>query len=105
MQQSVSDLPMSDDNQYTIKEAIQAFMERHGHQDKYNEAQLVNEWEKIMGKMIAQHTTKIYVKNRKLIVYLDSAPLKQELSYAKSKIVNLLNEEVGTEVIEDVIIK
>ncbi len=96
---------MSRGNQFTIKEAIQAFMKKQGNEDKFNEAQIVNEWENIMGKMIAQHTRKIYVKNSKLFVYLDSAPLKQELSYAKSKIKKMMNEAVGAEVIKGVVIK
>ena len=39
----------------------------------------------------------------KLIIRLDSAALRNELSFAKSKIVKSLNDEMGTEIVKEVV--
>ena len=92
-------------NEYTIKQALDEMIESYGMKAKLNSVKATEAWEKMVGKMIAKHTRNVYVKNRKLFIFLDSAPLKQELSYQKTRVVELLNEEVGEEVILEVIIK
>jgi hypothetical protein len=53
--------------------------------------------------MIANRTTDLRILNGVLIVQLSSASLKSELSYAKTKIVERLNEAAGKVVIQDII--
>ena len=91
-------------NEYTLNEAINKLMNSSKLGNKLHEVQLINAWEKLMGPGITKHTKNIYINKKRLFITLDSAPLKQELSYSKSKIIQLLNEEVGKEVIEEVII-
>jgi predicted nucleic acid-binding Zn ribbon protein len=55
--------------------------------------------------MIAKHTKDIYIKNKQLFVTLDSSALRNELSMAKTKIIKMLNEAVGSEIINDIILK
>jgi len=90
-------------NQITIKEAIQRLISSYRMDEKLGEVQIVNCWEKVVGKMITKHTQKLYVKKKKLFVKLDSPALKEELSFSKSKIVNMLNKEVNAKVIEDIV--
>lgn len=73
--------------------------------DRLAERRLLNAWEEVMGKMIANHTKDLFIKHRQLFVTLDSSALRNELSMARSKIVKMLNEAAGTEVITDVILK
>ncbi len=73
--------------------------------DKLAERRLIASWESVMGAMIAKHTIDLYIKHKQLFVSLDSAALRNELSLAKTKIVKMLNDEVGLEVINDVILK
>lgn len=96
---------MSKHNEQSIKQAIQGLLKAYGLDQKLNEVKLVGLWEKVMGKMIAKHTQNIYVKNKCLFVKLDSAALKHELSYAKSKIIKMMNDEVGVEVIQEIILQ
>ena len=56
-----------------------------------------------MGPTVANRTTKIYFRDKKLFVYLNSAPLREELFNGRDKIIKLLNEEAGTEIIEEII--
>lgn len=55
-----------------------------------------------MGKTIAKHTKKVEVRNKCLILYLDSPALKHELSMSKGKIVKLLNDEISENFINEV---
>jgi predicted nucleic acid-binding Zn ribbon protein len=73
--------------------------------DKMAERRLISSWETVMGKMIANHTKDLYIKHKQLFVTLDSSALRNELSMAKTKIVKMMNEAAGQEVINDVILK
>ena len=60
-------------------------------------------WEKLMGKTIAGHTLKIQLRNKKLFLHFDSPALKEELSYSKQKVIQMINEEFGEEVVREII--
>ncbi len=91
-------------NEQSIKQVIDRLLEVYKLQGKYNEVSVVNSWEEIMGKTIANHTKDIYIKNRKLFVKLDSAVLREELSYGREKIAEMLNKVAGKVVIDDVVL-
>ncbi|HET6225061.1 MAG TPA: DUF721 domain-containing protein [Bacteroidia bacterium] len=96
---------MSKHNEHTLKEAIEQLLKAYRLDGKLAERKLIASWEQVMGAMIAKHTTDLYIKHKQLFVTLDSAALRNELSLAKTKIVKMLNEEVGSEVITEVILK
>ena len=62
-------------------------------------------WYKLMGDNINRYTGKIIVKNKTLTIYLSSAPLREELSYGKDKIIKLINDETGIKLIEKIIFR
>ncbi|HEY0030338.1 MAG TPA: DUF721 domain-containing protein [Bacteroidia bacterium] len=96
---------MSRHNEHSLKEAIESLLKTYKLDEKLAERRLIASWESVMGVMIAKHTTDLYIKHKQLFVTLDSSALRNELSLAKTKIVKLLNEAVGTEVINDVILR
>ncbi len=57
-----------------------------------------------MGKTIANRTDAIFFKESKLIVKLNSSVLREELSFSKNKIIQLLNDDIGEEVVKEVIL-
>jgi hypothetical protein len=96
---------MKKQNDNPVKDVILQLMKNYKLTEKVNEVKLVNKWEKIMGKTIAKYTTEIYVSNKKLFIRVVSAPLKQELSYSRNKIIELVNNEIEEGYINEVIIK
>ncbi len=92
-------------NEVSLKEAIQELIETYKLGSKLSEVNIVNSWEKLMGKMIAKHTDEIKLINHKLFIKLNSSALREELSYAKSKIISMLNQELGRNVIKEVILQ
>lgn len=91
------------DNSEPLGKVIDRLLKAYRLENKYYEAGLILSWEKILGKAIANRTDQIYINDRKLFVRLNSASLRQELSMARSRLVELLNEQFATSVIDDVI--
>ena len=56
-----------------------------------------------MGQAIASRTNRLYVRDRKLHIEISSAPLRNELVNAKQKLIQLVNKDMGSEVIDDVV--
>jgi len=67
--------------------------------------EIVEVWEKLMGKTIAKYTEKIQIINRTLFITTSVAPLKNELLYQKEKIIQRVNEALGENVISEVVIQ
>ena len=62
-------------------------------------------WNQILGDNISQFTDKVELRNETLYVSLSSAPLREELSYGKEKIMRMLNEEMGKETIKKIVLR
>ena len=62
-------------------------------------------WKNVMGQGVNNYTTEIQLKGATLYVALSSAVLREELSYGKEKIIKMINEELGKEVVKDVILR
>src|SRR5690606_18421186 len=71
-------------------------------QSKVNEVNLVRDWEKIVGPLISKKTEKIYLKNGILHLTISSAPLKQELSYSKDQLLQLIDDHYGKGYVKDI---
>ena len=98
-------MTMSRHNEHSLKDAINQLMKAYKLDGKMAEKRLISSWESVMGAMIAKHTKDLFIRNKQLFVTLDSAALRNELSLAKTKIVKMLNDEVGQEVITEVVLK
>jgi predicted nucleic acid-binding Zn ribbon protein len=96
---------MRDKNNQKLGDAIKEMLKFYRLDEKMDEHLLVRSWEKAVGPMIAKHTTDIYVSNKKLIVTVDSAPLRQELSYQRNRLIKELNAMVGSEVAEELVLR
>ncbi len=61
-------------------------------------------WVKLMGKGVVSYTDKVELNGKTLIVNLKSSVLREELSYGKEKIIKMMNEELGEELISKIIL-
>ena len=87
----------------TLSEAIGDMLRDYNLAGKFDEKRLIESWGKVMGKVVANRTTKIYIKNSVLFVEVSSAPLRNELNMSKSKVLALINKEVGEGIVNEVI--
>jgi predicted nucleic acid-binding Zn ribbon protein len=96
---------MRKSNEESLKDVIEQLLDTYRLRDKLNQVKLLHSWQKIMGDGIAKRTENIAFKDGKLTIFLNSAPLKEELLYRKEKILTLFNEELGGDFIKDVIVR
>jgi predicted nucleic acid-binding Zn ribbon protein len=96
---------MAEKNEYSLGEVLNEFVRRLGINEKLEQAGIMSSWEKVAGTMISNHTEHLEVRNRILYVKLDSAPLRNELLLARSKIVIALNRVAGRKVIDDIVFR
>ena len=87
----------------TLEDAMKQMFKAYRLQGKMNQVFVTSCWEKIMGKTIARYTKALFFKEGKLYVELTSAPLKHELVMNKTKVIKNINDEVGEELIEEVV--
>jgi len=99
------ELPMKKKNDLSLQDAMQDMLQEFRLKPQLDETRVKMLWEKLMGKTISTYTSNIAVRKNVLYLTILSAPLKHELSYAKDKIKNLLNEEMGEEYVKDVVIR
>ncbi|MEL6592879.1 MAG: DUF721 domain-containing protein [Bacteroidota bacterium] len=85
-----------------LGDAIDAFMHKHGLKDEADIQQVINNWEGLMGKPIAQNTEKIWFNKGIFYVKVKSPVWKNELQMARQKILAMINEKVGRELVEEV---
>lgn len=92
-------------NDQSLGDAIKEMLKNYQLDQKYAEFKAVHAWEKNMGPMIAKHTKKIYIKDNKVFIQVDSAALRHELGFQKEKIIQMINEEAGKDLVNEVIIR
>lgn len=62
-------------------------------------------WKNLMGNGVNNYTEEVLLKKTTLYVKLSSAVLRNELSYGKDKIIKMINEEMGKEVVKSLVLR
>ncbi len=88
-----------------IDQLIQQVLKENNLDGKLKEYKLVASWEKVIGKTVANATTDIYIRNRKLFVKVRSSVIRNELLMIKDGLINALNREVEAKIIDDLIVR
>lgn len=89
----------------SLAEAINDYLKEMNLQKGLSEIHLLNSWEQVVGKAISSRTKKIYIKDQVLFVHLDSSVVRNELLMLRESLKTRLNEEAGTQVIKDIVLK
>jgi len=88
-----------------LSEALQDFITVNKLQGGIDKVNVKEAWANLMGNGVNNYTTAIELRGSTLFVSLSSSVLREELSYGKSKIITMLNEELGKEVIKKVVLR
>lgn len=87
-----------------IGNAIQELLKSYQIKNKFDEANLVTSWERLVGKPVAKRTKKVFLRNRVLFVELDSPAMKHDLNIHKAQILEVFQKEFGKETLGEIII-
>ncbi len=94
---------MKHSNEQTLRQALEEMMKTYHLEGKLAEMRVIEAWATVTGKLITRHTRNLYISKKKLFVRIDSPAIKNELFYSRQKLVELLNQQAGSEVIEEVV--
>ncbi|OYU94434.1 MAG: hypothetical protein CFE21_15605 [Bacteroidetes bacterium B1(2017)] len=89
----------------SIKDLINQLVDQNKLKPKLLEAQLIADWTRIVGEPIAKYTEKIQVHKGQLILHISSPALRNELSFQRKALADLINKELNCDFIEDVLVK
>ncbi len=92
-------------NDQKLSEVLKDLIQDKNWKAKLYQSKVKEIWILKMGSIVASHTKEIKLRRFKLIIVVNSAPLKQDLSYSKDKIKDIINEGLGEEYVKEVIIR
>jgi len=87
----------------TINQLVKKLIEQSPYRHKLEEASIIDAWYRIMPTIVKRRTEQIYVKQNKVFVKLNSAPLRQELQNTKHQILKMLQPYVIDYTIVDIL--
>jgi hypothetical protein len=89
----------------SLKDALKDFVKSNNLQKGLDKIEVKEAWVKLMGKGVNSYTTSIRLHRDTLYVQLSSSVLREELSYGKEKIITMLNEALGKEIVKTLVLR
>ncbi len=88
-----------------LSDALQDFVSHNKLQTGLDKVNARDIWNQQMGPAIEKYTTSLKLEGSTLYVQLSSSVLREELSYGKEKIIRILNEHLGKELIQKLVLR
>ncbi len=88
------------DEQQSLGDALKSFLKENKLQKGIDQVHIAEAWNEVLGPGVASYTRAVRLRGRTLTVQLNSSVLREELSLGQTKIIALLNEHLGRELVE-----
>lgn len=88
-----------------LKDAFMLLLRNKRNEAGYFKARTKLDWERLFGRHVAENTRDFMVRNKKLYVYVNNAPLRNQLTMMREGIRDRLNEEFGEAFFVEVVVK
>ncbi len=88
-----------------LSDVLKEFVDKNQLQEGLDKVDVKDAWLQLMGNGVNHYTTNVQLKKDILYVDLSSSVLREELSYGKEKIMTMLNEHIGKELIKKIILR
>jgi hypothetical protein len=92
-------------NESSISDVLKQFIEVNKLESGMDKIDVEQAWKNLMGNGVNTYTKEVVLKGTILYVSLTSAVLREELSYGKDKIIKMINEEMGKEVVRSIVLR
>ncbi len=89
----------------SLGDALQEFIHENKLEKGMDKVNAGEAWKKLMGNGVNKYTTAIELQHDVLFVSLSSSVLREELGYGRSKIIAMLNEELGKDLIKKLVLR
>jgi len=90
-------------NDKSLKEAIEQMMQVYKIKRKFDETGIIAQWPELVGKPVANRTKELFIHDKKLFLRVESSVIKNELVLMRSQIIEKINTEAKSTLIEDII--
>ncbi len=98
-------MPKRHNEHISIKDALKEFVETNKLDKGLDKVNVADAWANLMGNGVNNYTTAITLERDTLYVQLSSSVLREELSYGKQKIITMINEELGKDIVKKLILR
>ena len=92
-------------NQSIVGDILNHIIKTNKLESGLDQVSVIDAWKSLMGNGVNNYTRSVALRNKTLYVELTSSVLREELSYGKDKIIKMINEELGKEVVKDVVLR
>lgn len=89
----------------SIADALKDFIQTNKLEKGLDKVNAAEAWATLMGNGVNNYTTSVNLERDTLYVQLSSSTLREELSYGKQKIITMLNEALGKDVVKKIVLK
>ena len=97
-------MPKQNTDPLSLQDALNEFVSSNKLQKGIDRVQVENAWFDL-NPVFKKYTTSIRLDRDTLLVNLNSSVFREELGYGKEKIVAMMNESLGREVIKKIILR
>ena len=98
-------MPKRQGEEQSLSSLLNQFISNSRLEKGLDEVTVRDAWHRVMGEAISRYTKGLSLKGDCLYVELSSSVLREELSYGRSKIIDLINEEIGKELVKKLVLR
>ena len=91
-------------NNNEIKNLLDIFLKKNNLEKGLLDLEVKRAWHELMENGVSNYTTDVSLKNKTLYIELSSPALKEELSYAKEKLMKLINERFKKKIVQKIVL-
>ena len=92
-------------DQQKIDDLLKSFVKENKLEKGLDKINVEGAWRDLMGNGVNNYTNSVKLHQNTLYVELSSSVLREELSYGKGKIIGMLNEALGKDLINKLILR
>jgi predicted nucleic acid-binding Zn ribbon protein len=90
-------------NDKSLKEAIEQMLQVYKIKRRFDETGVIASWPDLVGKSVANRTKELFIHDKKLFLRIESSVIKNQLVLMRQQIINKINEDAKTILIEDIV--
>jgi predicted nucleic acid-binding Zn ribbon protein len=87
----------------SVGQAIRQLLNSYDLSGRFDEANVMASWERLVGAPIAKRTRKLYIRNKVLFVEFDSPSMRHDFEFHKNHVLEIFKKEFGEGVITGII--
>lgn len=92
-------------NDKSLKEAIEQMLQVYKIKRRFDETGIIAAWPELVGKSVANRTKELFIHDKKLFLRIESSVIKNELMQMRMQIMEKINNEAKSILVEEIIFR